>query len=211
MNVTCGQCAKPIVLCDRGMLPPWCGACGVDLKSCPPQYGRPPDAGAGEADEGEWRDRFGAHNIGVGLLLFLWGAYITAGPPQSGGDKVLASYKQLNSVVSTVQIITLVNGVVLVVSGVGIRRGWLWGYPLAIACAIVSVVAGGVFFAGFQQLQGGPTLEHGVARISFIRYNFDMIIGLVDGLGLLWFLAKRSTASPSSRESAPQPSSSPQP
>jgi len=193
------------------MLPPWCGGCGVDLKSCPPRYGPPPDAGAGEPNEGEWRERFGIHNIGVGLLLFVWGLLLTAGPPQSGGDKVLASYKQLNAVVSTVQIVMLVNGAVLVVSGVGLHRGRRWGYPLAVACAIVSVVAGGVFFAGFQHLAGGPTLEHGVARISFVRYNLDMLIGLVDGLGLLWFLSTRYKASPPAQESARRPSSSHQP
>jgi len=194
------------------MLPPWCNGCGVDLKSCPPRQGRPPDAGAGEPNEAEWRERFGIHNIGVGLLLFVWGALVTAGPPQSGGDKVLASHKQLNAVVSTVQVVMLLNGVVLVVSGVGLHRGRRWGYPLAVACAIVSVVAGGVFFAGFQHLAGGPpSLEHGVARMSFVRYNLDMLIGLVDGLGLLWFLSKSYPASPPSQEPARRQSSFPQP
>jgi len=193
------------------MLPPWCSACGVDLKSCPPQHGRTPDAGAGAAYKGEWRERFGIHNIVIGLLLFAWGTIITAGPPQSGGDKVLASHKQLNAIVSTVQVVMLVNGVALVISGVGLRRGWRWSYPLAVACAIVSVVAGGVFFAGFQHLAVGPSLEHGVARLSFVRYNFDMMIGLVDGLGLLWFLSTRYTASSPSQEPARQPSSFPQP
>jgi hypothetical protein len=207
MNLMCIQCASPIVPCARGMLPPWCGVCGVDLKSCPPQQGHTPDAGAGAATEGEWRERFGSHNIGIGLLLFAWATIITLGPPQSGGDKVLASHKQLNAIVSTVQIVTLVNGVALVVSGVGLRRRWRWGYPLAVACAIVSVVAGGVFFGGFQHLDLGPTLEHGVARLSFVRYHLNLLIGLVDGLGLLWFLSKRYPPSPPSQDHPRQPSS----
>ena len=60
------------------------------------------------------------------------------------------------------------------------------------------VLAGGVFFAGFQHLAGGPYLEHGVARMTFVRTNLDMLVGLVDGLGLLWFVSTRRCRSRSS-------------
>src|SRR5262249_23008400 len=143
--------------------------------------------------------------------LFVWGTIVTAGPPDSGGAKVLASHKELSAIVSTVQIITLVNGGVLVLSGVGIRRGWRWGQPLAIACGIVSVVAGGVFLSGCRYLEVGASLEHGVARVMFVRDNLDMLIGLVDGLGLIWFLTTRYPAGLPSQEPVRQPSSSSHP
>jgi hypothetical protein len=116
---------------------------------------------------------------------------VTAGPPQSGGDKVLASHSRLNAVIDVIQVVMLVNGVALVVSGAALRQGRRWGYRLAVVCALVSVAAGFIFFAGFQHLAGGPYLEHGVARLSFVRYNLDLLIGLVDGLGLLWFISTR--------------------
>jgi hypothetical protein len=170
----------------------------VDLKSCPPQVASLPPAfsadhcaGQASAADHEWRERFGKHNVAIGVLLFIWGAIVSAGPPQSGGDKVLASHSRLNAVVNVLQLVTLINAAGLVASGVALRRGSRWGYPLAICCAIVMVCAGGVFFAGLQHLGAGLTLEYGVARISYIRNNFDMLIGLVDGAGLLWFLTTR--------------------
>jgi hypothetical protein len=60
-----------------------------------------------------------------------------------------------------------------------------------VLCGVVQVVAGFVFLAGFQHLAGGPYIEHGVARLSFVRYNFDMLFGMVDGMGLLWFISTR--------------------
>jgi hypothetical protein len=142
-------------------------------------------------DEEEWKDRFGTHNVAVGILLFVWGTVVSGGPPQSGGDKVLRSHEQLGNLIDGVQLATLLSGVALAASGVALRKGWGWGYPVAVACGIVLVVAGFIFLAGFQSLAGGPFLEHGVARITFIRENFDMLIGLVDGLGLLWFISTR--------------------
>lgn len=201
MTMTCCQCCKTIALSPDGKLPPWCPSCGVDLKSCPPSLASL-DAPAvlSPQDEREWKDRFGKHNLAVGIVLFLWGTVVSAGPPQSGGDKVLRSHKQLNALIDAVQLVTLINGIALVASGVALRRRWRWGYPLAVACAIVSVVAGFIFLAGFQHLKVGSSLEDGVARISFVRYNLDMLIGLVDGLGLLWFL---STRVPRSEAKAP--------
>ncbi len=192
MNTTCSLCAKTIQLGPEGRLPPWCPGCGVDLKNAPAPI-TPPNLVAAPSleDERELTDRFGKHNLAVGVLLFVWGSVVSAGPPQSGGDKVLRSHERLGAVIDAVQVATLVNGVALVASGVALRRGWRWGRPLAILCGIVQVVAGFIFLAGFQHLGGGPFIEHGVARLSFVRYNLDMLIGLVDGLGLIWFVCTR--------------------
>jgi hypothetical protein len=164
----------------------------VDLKKLPVKIVLP-DAAEGPSPEEkrDWKDRFGMHNLAVGILLFVWGTVVSAGPPQSGGDKVLRSHKRLNALLDVVQVVTLVNGIALFASGVALRRRWAWGYPLAVLCGIVLVVAGVTFLVGFQYLGGGKTIEQAVARLSFVRYNFDMLIGLVDGLGLLWFLSTR--------------------
>lgn len=192
MKMICSLCGKTIALSQDGKLPPWCPGCGVDLKSGPMAVASA-DAPVllSSADEHELKDRFGVHNLGVGILLFVWGLVVTAGPPQSGGDKVLKSKERLNHLIDAVQIVALVNGAVLAASGLAIRRRWWWGCPLAVGCGIVSVVAGFIFLACFRSLSGGTTLEDGVAQVSFIRYNFDMLIGLVDGLGLLWFVSTR--------------------
>jgi hypothetical protein len=163
----------------------------VDLKTCPLQIPTADAPGLSPQDERDWKERFGKHNLAVGILLFVWGAVVSASPPQSGGDKVLRAQKQLSAVIDAVQVAILLNGIALAASGVALRRGWRWGYPLAVLCGFVSVVAGFTFLAGFQHLEGGPYLEHGVARLSFVRYNLNLLIGLVDGLGLLWFLTTR--------------------
>ena len=191
MKTTCSLCAKTIELSQDGKLPPWCPGCGADLKNGPLPTASSDATEMGTEDEHEWKDRFGLHNLGVGILLFVWGVFVSAGPPQSGGDKLLKSKEQLNNVIDIVQWVSLVNGAVLFASGVALRRRWWWGHPLAVLCGIVLVVAGFIFLAAFRSLGGGPTLEHGVAQLAFVRYNFDMLIGLVDGLGLLWYLSTR--------------------
>jgi hypothetical protein len=201
MPSICRRCATTLALTPDGKPPPWCPACGADLKSCLVQIA---DADApvvlSAKDKAEWKDRFGTHNVAVGILLFIWGLVVSAGPPQNGGEKVLRAEERLGTVIDVVQVVTLINGVALAVSGVALRRGWRWGYPLAIGCGIVLIVAGFTFLAGFHHLKGGPFLEHGVAKITFVRQNLDMLIGLVDGLGLLWFV---STRVPALRQSTP--------
>ncbi|SRR5579871_4064888 len=191
MKTTCSLCCKEIKLMPDGKLPPWCAGCGADLKDCLLTLASSDAATNETVDEHEWKDRFGLHNLAVGILLFVWGMIVSAGPPQSGGDKVLRSNERLNNVIDAVQWATLLNGAALFASGMALRRRWRWGHPLAVVCGIVSVIAGFIFLAGFRSLGGGPTLEHGVAQLSFVRYNLDMLIGLVDGLGLLWFLSTR--------------------
>jgi hypothetical protein len=193
MTMTCNLCDKPIELRPDGRVPPWCPTCGVDLKSVPPAGApsTPPPADPAPLSEQELKERFGKHNLAVGIFLFLWGTFVLAGAPQSGGDKVLRSHERIGGVIKAVQLASLLNGAVLFASGVALRRGLRWGYPVAVCCAIVMIVAGSIFLACFQYVGTGPTIEDGVARISFIRYNLDMLIGLVDGLGLLWFLSTR--------------------
>ncbi len=192
MEMICSQCCKTVELLKGGKMPPWCPSCGVDLKSCPLQ------AASSEAtaelspeDEQELKERFGKHNVAVGILLFIWGAVVSAAPPESGGDKVLRSQERLNNVIDLVQVVTLLNGIALFASGVALRRGWPWGQPLAVLCGIVLVIAGFIFLAAYQYLGGAKTLEESVARMSFVRYNLDMLIGLVDGLGVIWFVTTR--------------------
>ena len=114
-------------------LPPWCGRCGADLRGAAIIAGTgigAPDHASSEVTRGpsdeELRDRFGWHNVVVGVLLTVWGIVHPAGPPQSGGDKVLASHTRLNTVLAVVQVVALVNGVALALSGVALRRGWWW-------------------------------------------------------------------------------------
>jgi|SRR5579884_586077 len=202
MKATCNLCGTTIELSQDGKAPPRCPGCEVDLKKLPLKIVLPDAAeGSSPEDKQEWKDRFGLHNLAVGILLFVWGTFVSAGPPQSGGDKVLRAHKRLNALFEVVQMVTLVNGIALFASGVALRRRWAWGYPLAVLCGIVMVVAGITFLAGFQYLGGGKTLEQAVARLSFVRYNFDMLIGLVDGLGLLWFLSTRARRSGTDRRS----------
>ncbi len=192
MKMTCSQCYKTVELPKDGKMPPWCPSCGVDLKSCPLQT--PSSEATAELspeDEEELKERFGKHNVAVGILLFIWGAVVLAAPPESGGDKVLRSQERLNNVVDLVQVVTLLNGLALFASGVALRRGWVWGQPLAVFCGIVLVIAGFIFLAAYHYLGGAKTLEESVARMSFVRYNLDMLIGLVDGLGVIWFVTTR--------------------
>ena len=104
----------------------------------------------------DWKERFGKHTWRL-HPAFRLGAFVSAGPPQNGGDKVLRSYERLNAVIDAVQLATLFNGAALVASGIALRRGWRWGYPLAVVCGIVLVVAGFIFLAGFHHLQRDRT------------------------------------------------------
>jgi hypothetical protein len=90
MKAICNLCGKSIELSQDGRPPPWCPGCGADLKSSPLQIASSEvTAGPAPADEPDLKERFGKQTLAVGILLFLWGAAISAAPPQSGGDKVL--------------------------------------------------------------------------------------------------------------------------
>ncbi len=192
MTAICSLCSKTIEPTSDGKLPPWCRGCGADLKSCPPHVESADDGGEPSAEDAEqWKERFSFHNLAVGIVLFVWGLVVSAGPPQSGGDKVLREQVRINDLIDAVQKVTLVSGAALVLSGVALRRGWPWGFPLAILCGIVQVVAGFIFLAAYQNFNAGPFIEHGVAKVTFVRSNLDMLIGLVDGLGLIWFVSTR--------------------
>src|SRR5690242_17212633 len=100
MKTICSLCGKPIALSQDGKLPPWCPSCGVELENGSLPIASPDVTLApSPEDEGDWKERFGMHNLVVGILLFVWGAFISAAPPQSGGDKVLRSYERLNDLI----------------------------------------------------------------------------------------------------------------
>jgi hypothetical protein len=212
MLVACGSCSREVSASPEGRLPPWCPGCGADLKpyspdrapAAPAQAPEPAPVRFGSAHASQYdgdpvgpvclppdeqlNDRLGFHNFAVGVLLAAWGFVQSSQRSQSTADKLLDAHEGLNAALSALQIVTLLSGAALVVSGAAIRRRQAWGYALAGACGVVSLVAGAVFFAGFSYLGKFQGLEHAVARTLFIRNNFDMILGFVDGLGLLVFL-----------------------
>lgn len=133
-------------------------------------------------------ERFSSHNYYVGLLLAAWGLLITAtGQPESVA-KSLAQHDTLNSLMNIAQIVTIGAGAALVVSGMGVAQKEIWGYYLAAGCGVCFIVCGLIFFAAFRYLGTFPGLENSVARMYFVRSNFDLIISFVDGGGLLVFL-----------------------
>jgi hypothetical protein len=139
----------------------------------------------------DWDERFSAHNFLVGMFLTAYGfgmSCLQGDEPQHGGEKVLASYEGWGFLFWMLQLGLVATGVALLISGLGIRCRQPWGYPLAIGCGAVSIVAGLLFFAGFSSIGNGGTLEDGVAKVFFIRDNLDFLVGLVDGGGLLYFL-----------------------
>jgi hypothetical protein len=178
MTATCSLCNKTIEPSSGGKLPPWCRGCGADLASCPPHVAAPDAAEPSVEDEREWKKRFSVHNLAVGILLFVWGLVVSAGPPQSGGDKVLRSQERINDLIDAVQKATLISGAALVASGVALRRGWRWGYPLAVLCGIVQVVAGSIFLAATYRT-ALPAETRLVAEMDRTRH----MLGLKDAAG----------------------------
>ena len=131
------------------------------------------------------------HNMLMGMLLAVWGGLIAtlAHDGTTAADRLIAQQKSLNQTINMLQVVTMVTGVALFVSGIGIRAGKPWGYGLAFVCAVVALAGGGLFFFGVSQLGRGPGMEAGVAQITFLRTNLDLVIGFVDGLFLLFLLA----------------------
>jgi hypothetical protein len=140
-------------------------------------------------------ERFSKHNFAVGMVLFVWGMVTTAIPPDAPVGKSLARHPRLETLMSTAQIALIGSAALLVLSGYGVRQKELWGYQLAAGCGIVFIIGGLVFFVAFRYL-GSPEnvppgidgLHHAVARMYWVRNNFDFIIGFVDGCFLLVFL-----------------------
>ncbi|MGE3807349.1 MAG: hypothetical protein AB7K24_22015 [Gemmataceae bacterium] len=133
-------------------------------------------------------ERFSAHNFYVGLLLMAWGTIVFSVGQASSVQKSLNRHPTLNEIVTIAQILAVGSGAALVLSGSAIRDKKRWGYFLAGGCALVFILGGVVFFAAFRYLGQFTELEHTVARLYFVRSNFDFIIQFVDGGGLLVFL-----------------------
>jgi hypothetical protein len=208
MPASCGQCACVIVADSGGRLPPWCPKCGADLKPGTTvargtqaarnldDGGRNPEAasvstvGQSSEDADQLGDRFGLHNLIVGLLLaavaFVLG-FLLEGNASTNRLKISNSLAQFLTIL---QLVTVGNGLALFASGIGIRQRQTWGYPLAVVSAAVLVLAGAAFFGVFYLLSRIDGLEHSVALFPFIWTNIDFVAGFVDGGGLLYFLHK---------------------
>lgn len=140
-------------------------------------------------------ERFSKHNFAMGLLLMVWGMITTALPADSSVAKSLARHPNLEILMTTAQLALIGSAALLVVSGYGVKQKELWGYQLAAGCGVVFILAGIIFFIAFRYL-GNPAnvppgldgLHHAVARMYWVRNNFDFIIGFVDGGFLLYFL-----------------------
>jgi len=143
------------------------------------------------------RERFSRHNLGVGLLLAVWGLLIGLKGQPTNLDKLLRTQPALAAVLTVLQWVTLANGGLLVFSGLGVRAQRPWGVFLAATSAVLSVVIGGVFFAVFSHLGTFEGLENSSARVTFVTANLNLLLGVVDGLGLLVFLNRyRPPAAP---------------
>ena len=149
-------------------------------------------------------DRFALHNLIVGAGLGLWGLCMASGMGNSAQQEVLNSHNTLMTVIDVLQAVTLLNGVLLFVSGIGLRQQQRWGYRLATISALVSVLAGFMFVTAWQFLmqasRGGEVVE-AVATMTFVRMNLDLLIGLLDGGGLLMLLWRRPGIPVASEES----------
>lgn len=130
--------------------------------------------------------RFSKHNLCVGLFLAIWG--MGAGVYLGGLDGGSGN-EDIDSTCSFLQNMMVFGGLALFISGVAIRTGERWGYHLAQTCAVFQVLAGAYFLFAWQQLRNDAAdVEQAVAITGFLRANFDLLFGLVDGIGLSVFL-----------------------
>lgn len=130
-------------------------------------------------------DRFSKHNLGVGLLLAFWGVGAGLFLGAGGGS----GHESIDSTADFLQMMMVVSGIALFVSGLGIREGEKWGYQLAYACAAIQMLTGLFFIVTWQQLRAASVeVEEAIAVSTFVRVNLDLLIGLVDGAGLAIFL-----------------------
>lgn len=201
------QCAKcgHRIRSEDDRVPAWCGKCGADimpsmavaasveeLADAALPGGRAKNADASAHLEKERTERFSKQNVLVGLGLAIWG-FVMSGLMGGGNDptdKILAAHPKLVSLLNWLQMLTCVSGVILCLSGYAVREHKPWGYAVAGACGLFLIANGLVFFVAFNRIGTGRELEDGVAKVRIVRENFDMLIGLVEGVFLLYFLAK---------------------
>jgi len=146
--------------------------------------------GLSSRDAEQLHERFGLHNLIVGLLLAA-GAFVLGFLLEGNAStNRLKMPKGLDQFLTMLQVVAVGNGLALFASGIGIRQRQSWGYPLAVASAALLVLAGLAFFGVFYSLTRIDGLEHSVALFSFIWTNLDFVAGFVDGGGLLYFLHK---------------------
>jgi hypothetical protein len=185
VKMVCGRCGA-----DMAESGPWCRKCGADAKDAVATLAGSQAEADAKADK-EWDDRFGGHNLLVGLLLAVWGAMQQLRPAAKGGPlEYLESLTTLNNATEIAEIATALGGAALAASGAAIKAGKPWGYKLAVACAVVNLLAGLVFFSGYASLLNAKNLVQSVAIMAFVQQHFEMLLGTIDGAGLLYFLNK---------------------
>lgn len=202
----CARCGH-FIRRDDNRTPAWCGKCGADIKpsmavvaaieelaeaSLPGPGPRGKTPSENEHLEKERNERFSMQNVLVGLGLALWGLLMSGllGGGNDPTDKIFAAQPKLVALLNWLQMLTCVNGVILCLSGYGVREQKPWGYTVAGACGLFLIANGLVFFVAFNKIGTGRELEDGVAKVRIVRENFDMLIGLVEGVFHLYFLAK---------------------
>tara|TARA_R110002072_G_scaffold303123_1_gene494661 strand:- start:69064 stop:69873 length:810 start_codon:yes stop_codon:yes gene_type:complete len=132
-------------------------------------------------------ERFSKHNLLAGLLLAFWGVGASLFLGAGGGS----GHESIDSTADFLQMMIVISGIALFISGLGIREGEKWGYQLAQVCAGFQILCGLFFIVTWQQLRAASvTVEEAVAVTTFVRVNLDLLIGLVDGAGLALFLLR---------------------
>lgn len=146
----------------------------------------------------EFREKFARHNVIVGIVLGFWSVWaISANDMRTADVHRLEAEQQLSSTITALQVVTFLTGSLLIVSGYGIARRESWGYLFAGVCAAAAIIAGLVFLGGLVHLRSKANdLAGSVAMITYIRWNIDLLIGLVDGGALLVFLYRYSQLPP---------------
>jgi hypothetical protein len=159
------------------------------------------------AHDEEFEDRFGLHNTMVGLAMAVWGFCRGSVRGDSGAERVLNAAEWIDLRMDAVGYAMTAVGLLLFVSGLGMKWRKAWGPYLAGFCALVMV--GGIAVLLWTMAEtGNPTTPAGrkptvkesvddlagaVAKWYLLRENFDLLLGSADAVGILFFLRRRRT------------------
>jgi hypothetical protein len=208
VELACTRCSHFISVQPGLRIPPWCPKCGADLKDC---LVAEPKSEASTASDVEpqaklaenLRERFTRHNFAVGVLLAGWGLLIGVNGQPTDLEKLLHGHPILAIIVAAIQWLTLATGGLLWYSGHGVRARQAWGESLAKVSAIGSILIGIVFLGVFWYMGRFEGLENSAARVNYTTSNLNLLVGLVDGVGLLVFLHRYRT--PAAQPDNPSP------
>ena len=191
--IACMRCSQVISVQPGQRLPPWCPKCGSDLTETAfadvePESPMVPQAVPQEKLADKIRERFTRHNFIMGAILAVWGLLIGLNGQPSNIDKLLHAEPIVAMIVAAIQWLTLANGGLLYYSGREVRAQRPTGASLAAVSAVMSIVGGIVYLGVFWYLGRFEGLENSAARVNFATSNLNLLVGLVDGVGLLVFL-----------------------